>query len=71
MKSKGFQVTNGDDPDFFCQSVPVGPEGMKTASPEASEAQGEGGARALSATFSNWRYSAKLLRRPNSPYTLP
>jgi len=30
MKHMGYQVTNGDDPDFFCQTVPVAPEGMKT-----------------------------------------
>jgi len=30
MKSKGFQVTNGDAPDFFKQTVPVPPSGMKT-----------------------------------------
>jgi hypothetical protein len=30
MKSKGFQVTNGDHPDFFKQTVPVPAEGMKT-----------------------------------------
>ena len=30
MRSSGFQVTNGDDPDFFKQTVPVAPAGMKT-----------------------------------------
>ena len=30
LKSKGFQVTNDDNADFFKQTVPVPPEGMKT-----------------------------------------
>jgi len=31
MRSRGFQVTNGDDPDFFKQTVPVPPQpGMRT-----------------------------------------
>ena len=29
MKSKGFQVTNGDNEDFFQQTVPNPPAGMK------------------------------------------
>jgi hypothetical protein len=29
MRSEGFQVTNGNDPDFFRQAVPVPPPGMK------------------------------------------
>jgi hypothetical protein len=29
MRSSGFQVTNGDNADFFQQSVPVPPSGMK------------------------------------------
>jgi hypothetical protein len=29
MRSKGFQVTNGDDEDYFKQSVPVPPDGME------------------------------------------
>jgi len=30
MKSQGFQVTNGNNSDFFKQSVPIAPPGMKT-----------------------------------------
>ena len=30
MISRGFQVTNGDDPDFFKQSIPIAPPGMTT-----------------------------------------
>ena len=30
MRSKGFQVSNGNDVDFFKQAVPVAPAGMKT-----------------------------------------
>ena len=30
VKSKGFQVTNGDNPDFFQQAVPVPPPDMTT-----------------------------------------
>jgi hypothetical protein len=29
MRQAGFEVTNGDDPDFFEQSVPVAPEGLR------------------------------------------
>jgi hypothetical protein len=29
MRQVGFTVTNGDDPDFFEQSVPVAPEGLR------------------------------------------
>lgn len=29
LRSRGFQVTNGDDPDFFRQSVPVAPSEMR------------------------------------------
>ena len=29
VRSRGFQVTNGDDPDFFKQTVPDTPAGMR------------------------------------------